>query len=125
MEDENYRFKIQEVGGVTSKQDRIKRLIPLFEQGQVWLPEIPLHDRLAGADDRLARADDRSAFARLQARRGIHGDFPSGCTRTSLDALARMEEPDFKLVWPKEEKQPSDYLRPRMCARTLRMAWMA
>src|SRR3990172_9546799 len=36
---EKYRFQIIEVGGQTSKVDRIKRLIPLFEAGRIWLPE--------------------------------------------------------------------------------------
>lgn len=35
---ENYRFDIVEVGGTQSKEDRIKRLIPLFEQGRIYLP---------------------------------------------------------------------------------------
>ncbi len=35
MENENYRFPIIEVGGQTSKVDRIKRLIPLFEAGRI------------------------------------------------------------------------------------------
>ncbi len=39
MEIENYRFEIREVAGQTSKVDRIKRLIPLFEAGRIWMPE--------------------------------------------------------------------------------------
>lgn len=39
QEEKNYRFKIQELGGAMPKQDRIKRLVPLFEQSKFWLPE--------------------------------------------------------------------------------------
>jgi predicted phage terminase large subunit-like protein len=39
---ENYRFDIVPVGGQTPKNDRIKRLVPLFEQGKVYFP-VTLH----------------------------------------------------------------------------------
>jgi predicted phage terminase large subunit-like protein len=35
---QNYRFDITEVGGQIPKNDRIKRLIPYFEQKRVYLP---------------------------------------------------------------------------------------
>jgi hypothetical protein len=35
MERENYRFEITELGGVMAKNDRIRRLIPWFEQGRL------------------------------------------------------------------------------------------
>ena len=38
MERDEYRFSITEVGGTMPKPDRIKRLIPYFEQGRIWLP---------------------------------------------------------------------------------------
>jgi len=38
MEYENYRFDIIEVGGMASKEDRIRRLIPYFEQGRIYFP---------------------------------------------------------------------------------------
>lgn len=39
MERDNYRFTITEVGGSMGKGDRIKRLIPWFEQSRIILPE--------------------------------------------------------------------------------------
>lgn len=38
MERDEYRFQIDEVGGSMPKEDRIRRLIPYFEQGRIWLP---------------------------------------------------------------------------------------
>lgn len=38
MEQENYRFKLTPLGGSAAKEDRIKRLIPLFEQARFWVP---------------------------------------------------------------------------------------
>lgn len=93
MEDENYRFKIVEVGGVTSKVDRVKRLIPLFEQGEIWLPE-----SLHVSDWQKVPVDLVHSFVEEE-----YMGFPVGMHDDMLDALARMEEPDLKLVWPKEE----------------------
>ena len=39
METESYRFKITELGGSLHKEDRIRRLLPLFSKGRFWLPE--------------------------------------------------------------------------------------
>lgn len=40
QEETQYRFDIIEVAGMTSKIDRIKRLVPLFESGLIYLPRI-------------------------------------------------------------------------------------
>jgi predicted phage terminase large subunit-like protein len=39
QEQENYRFNITEVGGSMPKEDRIQRLIPVFEQGRFYMPK--------------------------------------------------------------------------------------
>lgn len=39
MEQENYRFSIAELGGQMPKEDRIKRLIPIFEQKRFYMPK--------------------------------------------------------------------------------------
>ena len=97
MEDEGYRFQITEVGGVTSKADRIKRLLPIFEQGQMWLPE-----NMYVTDWQKTTVDLVRAFIEEE-----YMAFPVGMHDDMLDALARMEEPDKTLVWPKEQKQSS------------------
>lgn len=39
QEQDNYRFPIQELGGTKlKKEDRIERLVPLFEQGRIFIP---------------------------------------------------------------------------------------
>ena len=40
QEEQNYRFDIIEVAGLTNKNDRIKRLIPLYENGDILHPRI-------------------------------------------------------------------------------------
>lgn len=39
MEQKNYRFTITELGGSTPKEDRIKKLIPVYEQGRFYMPK--------------------------------------------------------------------------------------
>lgn len=95
MEDENYRFKITEVAGQTSKVDRIRRLIPIFEQSRMWLPET-----WNVTDWQRSTVDLVHAFIEEE-----YMGFPVAVHDDMMDSLARMEEPDFKLVWPQEEKK--------------------
>ena len=92
MEDETYRFDIIEVGGITSKHDRIKRLLPMFEQGKVYLPKT-----LHVTDWQKTPVDLVHAFVEEE-----YMAFPVGLHEDMLDALARIAEPDLKLIWPKE-----------------------
>lgn len=38
MNRENYRFRIEEIGGQVKKEDRIRKLVPLLEAGRVYIP---------------------------------------------------------------------------------------
>jgi predicted phage terminase large subunit-like protein len=85
QEREQYRFKIIEVGGQTRKEDRIRRLIPWFENGKIYLPAtIPYKGR-----DLIKEFIDKEYAA-----------FPVSRTDDMLDALARLCEPDLKLQYP-------------------------
>jgi predicted phage terminase large subunit-like protein len=56
MNRENYRFRIEEIGGQVNKEDRIRKLIPLFEQGRIYIPETcSVHDDML---DCMARIVD-------------------------------------------------------------------
>lgn len=94
MESENYRFKITEVAGQTSKADRIKRLLPMFEQGRIWLPETQIITNWERSTVDLVHEFIEQEYMAFPV--GLHDDM--------LDALARIAEPDLKLAWPKEEK---------------------
>lgn len=101
MENENYRFQIIEVGGVTSKIDRIKRLVPLFEAGRIWLPQ-------------SHSATDWQKNTRDLVHDFIEEEFypfPVGLHDDMLDSLARICEPELHLIWPTEdaaEAKPRD-----------------
>jgi predicted phage terminase large subunit-like protein len=113
MEGENYRFDVTEVAGVTSKHDRIKRLVPIFEQGRMWLPRT-----LNVSDWQRQTVDLVRAFVEEE-----YMGFPVGTHDDSMDALARICEPDLKLVWPKEEKPKPQEPTPMRHERST--AWMA
>lgn len=90
MERENHRFVIKEVGGQTSKLDRIKRLVPLFENGRIWLPKsYPYTDREGRARD-LVKDFVEDEYAAFPV--GVHDDM--------LDSLSRICEPELPLKWP-------------------------
>ena len=92
MDRENYRFNLKEVGGQTAKVDRIRRLIPLFETGRVFLPEaLTMVDREGRARD-LVREFIEEEYAAFPV--GLHDDM--------LDAFARIVDPDLPLSWPRE-----------------------
>ena len=92
QEVENYRFDITEVGGQTKKTDRIGRLIPIFEQGNFYLPETLYKTNYEKVTIDLIRDFIESEYAAFPV--GLHDD--------GLDMMSRILEPDLKLIWPKE-----------------------
>ena len=113
MENENYRFRITEVAGQTSKADRIKRLIPLFEAGKIWIPE-----SLNVTDWQKQTVDLVHDFVESE-----FFPFPVGLHDDMLDSLSRICEPELKLVFPKEEKV--EYIPPSVQIEHSNTAWMA
>lgn len=97
QERENYRFQIVEVAGQTKKEDRIKRLLPAFEQGRIWLPETLYITDYEGKSRDLVRDFIEEEYAAFPV--GLHDDM--------LDMLSRIAEPDIALDWPKAtDKSP-------------------
>ena len=94
QESENYRFDITEVGGATAKDDRIRRLLPLFEAGKFYLPET-----LYKTDYQRIPVDLVNSFVEEE-----YMAFPVSVHRDMFDALARLVEPDLTLKWPTEKK---------------------
>lgn len=93
QERENYRFAITEVAGQTPKNDRIRRLIPLFEQGRVYLPaQLHMTDYEGKTVDVIRSFIDDEYKA-----------FPVSAHDDMLDALARIAEPDLPLAWPADD----------------------
>lgn len=92
--DEGYRFDITEVGGKTPKNDRIKRLMPYFEQGRIFLPE-----SLIRTDYQKIPRDLITDFIEEE-----YVSFPVPVHDDMLDSLARLFEPNLVLIYPKDER---------------------
>jgi predicted phage terminase large subunit-like protein len=98
---ENYRFSITEVGGAAvDKDNRIRRLIPLFERRRIYLPTTIHRTQYDGV---TRNQIDQFIEEELLA-------FPGPRHDDALDALARIAEPDLPLVWP---KSANDEPKPR------------
>jgi predicted phage terminase large subunit-like protein len=93
MDKETYHFKIKEVGGQVSKEDRIKRLLPLFEAGRIFLPRTL---------NKINWDKKQEDLIKIFVDEEYLG-FPVGQHDDMLDSLARICEPNMDLAWPKEE----------------------
>ena len=89
-----YRFNLYEVAGKLKKEERIRRLIPLFERGKVYLPET-FHGFVCGEQRDLVEDFIAEEYK----------PFPMGKHDDMLDSLARLAEPNLPLPWP----MPSEY----------------
>lgn len=90
---ENYLFPIIELGGQMPKTDRIRRLVPIFEQGRFLLPWRCLY-----LDYERQTRDFIYEF--------IHDEylaFPVASHDDMLDCISRIEDPDFGAVWPEAQ----------------------
>lgn len=102
MEARQYRFAIKEVGGNVEKNARIRRLIPWFDSGRMWLPLSMPRTSVLGIE-----YDVVADFVEQE-----YATFPVGRNDDSLDCLARLAEPSLTLPYPDED--PMD--DPKMAA---------
>lgn len=91
MEERNYRFRTVEVKGSMSKEDRIRKLIPLFENNRVYLPRQIMYDSIDGNTYELV---DKFIKEELTV-------FPVGRHDDMLDAFARILDEDLMARFPK------------------------
>lgn len=107
QERESYRFKIQELGGAMPKNDRIRRLVPIFENYRFFLPrKLPF----MGADNKVH--DFIQEFISDE-----YETFPISAHDDMLDCVARILDQDFNATFPKSDgsifavmpKKPDQY----------------
>lgn len=98
MQQENYRFKITELGGSTAKVDRIKKLIPVYEQSRFYSPE-----KLMFVDYEGRTVDYVKTFNENE-----YSAFPVCLHDDMLDCRARILDPVLGAKFPKavERKKP-------------------
>ena len=99
MNRDNYRFHIVELGGQTAKVDRIRRLIPLFEDRRIYLPETLYRTMYDGKVVELVQAFVEEEYKAFPV--GLHDDM--------LDALSRMLDVEMSVSWPRLLDQPDRY----------------
>ena len=103
MERDNYRFGIMPLGGKLGKAGRIERLIPLFFQGRIHIPETCPYIQYDGETVDLTRIFVNDEYKAHPFE--VHDDM--------LDALSRITDEDFNAVFPQgEEIDPLKYRQP-------------
>lgn len=84
--------RIVEVAGSTAKNDRIKRLIPLFKAGRIYMPRCGIeYIDEDGKEQNLVEVFRREEYLA----------WPNTTYVDMLDAMARIQEPEMPLRWPK------------------------
>lgn len=92
QEEEGYRFNITEVGGRTPKNDRIKRLMPYFEQGRIFMPKTLIRTDYQKIPRDLIYDFIEEEFVAFPVP--VHDDM--------LDSMSRLLEPDWPVIWPED-----------------------
>ena len=88
-----YRFVITPVGGQQSKEDRIRRLVPIFQTGRMWMPAEMVYTPADGEPRDLIKDFIEEEYLA----------FPVGRHDDMLDALARVAEPTLDTPWPSNQ----------------------
>lgn len=80
----NYRFGITPLGGNIPKKDRINKLVPIFEQGRIFLPDYCLKTNYEGTTTDLVKEFIEQEYMAFPVP--VHDDM--------LDCMARIMDPD-------------------------------
>ena len=93
QKEQNFRFNIESLGGTKlSKEDRIRRMIPLFMDGRVILPEYGFYVKKKNGEI----IDIIRAFVEEE-----YLMFPVAKNDDMFDAMSRILDPDFVTSFPK------------------------
>lgn len=111
---ENYRFEITKLAGRMPKPDRIRRMIPIFENSRFWLPETLPKPDFEGINRELIDIFIREEYLPFPV--GLHDDF--------FDMMSRIVDEELGVIWPKPNVTKDRYARPRQ-ERRATSAWAA
>lgn len=92
QQQEGYRFNIIELGGSMPKNDRIRRLVPVFENGRFYLPR-----RLP-----FVSAEGKVVDFVNELIKDEYGMFPVCTHDDMLDAMARIMDSEMMAVFPEQ-----------------------
>jgi phage terminase large subunit-like protein len=102
MEQENYRFTILTLGGQMPKPDRIRRLVPVYEQSRIWFPLRLIKVRVDNTPYDLVDEFYRQEYT----------TFPVSSHDDMLDCQSRILDPELGAYFPMHPTNIS-YERPR------------
>ena len=108
---QNYRFDITALGGKLNKLDRIRRLIPVCEQGKLYL--LPELHRTNWEGRTIELVNYWLTFE--------YDAFPVGVHDDGLDSLSRILDPEMITSWP----MPVEAERRRYEGRRVNRSWRA
>jgi len=95
METEHYRFQITQLGGSMPKLDRIRKLIPPWESGRIYLPfTCPFIDCEKKQRDLVQELKDDELLT-----------FPVGSHDDILDCFARILDPELGAEFPRSKTE--------------------
>lgn len=94
MEQRNYRFNITALGGQMEKNDRIRRLVPIFSKHRFWLPH-----RLTFID-----AERKVRDFIIELLDNEYDAFPVGTHDDMMDAISRIVDPELNAQFPEPQK---------------------
>jgi len=93
MNQENYRFKIVPLGGSMRKEDRIRRLVPIFSQTRFYLPHRLLFTNYEGRTIDFVNAFVNDEFLAFPV--AVHDDM--------LDCVSRIVDPGLGAKFPERQ----------------------
>ena len=91
QEQEGYRFQITELAGAMPKNDRIRRLVPIFEQRRFYIPVKLLY----------VTAENKAADFIHQLINDEYVNFPSASHDDMMDCISRICDENMNVVFPK------------------------
>lgn len=110
---ENYHFHITPLGGKSSKEDRIRRLIPRFEEGRFYIPA-----QMHYTDYEGKTRDLINIFINQEYKA-----FPVSEHDDMLDAMARILDPSLETTWPRLIEQNKTQGRYQAKSRSSYSSW--
>lgn len=90
QDEENYHYRIKQLGGNIKKEDRIQRLQPFFEQENIFFPQTIYYTTVDGEQKELTRVFLNNEYLA----------FPFCAHDDMLDALSRILDKDMNMKPP-------------------------
>lgn len=102
QEIEGVSFPITPLGGAMSKEDRIRRLVPQFEDGQIMLPRMLMYTNVSGEKKDLIQTFIKDEYL----------SFPYSAHDDMADCLARILDEALNVLYPSANRILNFFRKP-------------